>query len=313
MNEPRVSIVILTHNRKAILQQSLSSALRLDWPGLEIIVVDNHSTDGTAEMVEKEFGSRVRIIPRHVDSPTAGRNEGFRAATGEYVLSLDNDMVFPDAGVIAEAAALFESHPNVALITFRIAGAEDPNIPLREHWWHPVSFEEGKDRFFYTDYFSEGALFLRASVVHSMGGYDEDYFACFEGVDMGLRILRAGYDILYAPTIACVELQVRRGIRRTRSEWNYFFLRNKIWTAWKNYPLLRSIPFVGPRILKDAVYSMRYGWIRDWIRAVVHGIAAPQAIRNKRDPLPRSAWKRIEAIRKGSYLPRRLGTGVLSA
>jgi len=313
MKMPSVSVVILTHNRKDLLRQSLSSCLALNWPELEFIVVDNVSTDGTTEMLHEEFGSRVRVIRRTVDSPTAGRNEGFRSAKGDIILSLDNDMIVLDPESIPKAVALFDQFPNVGLLTLRIAGVEDPDSPLREHWWHPVPFETGKDRFSFTDYFSEGALFVRASTLRETGGYDDDFFACFESVDLALRILRAGYDILYVPTIGTVELQVSRHERKTRSQRNYYFLRNKIWTAWKNCSLLRAIGFVGPRVLKDGVLSVQNGWVDLWFRAVSEGIAAPSIIRRKRDPLPESAWKRIQHIRKGHILDLKTNTRFSSA
>ena len=301
MKMPAVSVVILTHNRKDLLRQSLSSCLALNWPELEFIVVDNVSTDGTTEMLQEEFGSRVRVIRRTVDSPTAGRNEGFRCAKGDFILSLDNDMLVLDPESIHKAVALFHQFPKVGLLTLRIAGVEDPGSPLREHWWHPVPFEIGKDRFCFTDYFSEGALFIRASTFRDTGGYDEDYFACFESVDLAFRILRAGYDMLYVPTIGTVELQVSRHERKPAASATTTSY-GKIWTAWKNCTLLRAISFVGPRVLKDGVLSIQNGWFDLWFRAVREGIAAPSMIRRKRDPLPRSTWKRIRHIRKGHTL-----------
>jgi GT2 family glycosyltransferase len=299
MNMPTVSVVILTHNRKDLLRQSLTSCLSLNWPELEFIVVDNVSTDGTPEMIEEEFGSSVRVIRRTVDSPTAGRNEGFRCAKGDFILSLDNDMLVSDPESISKAVAIFQRFPKVGLLTLRIAGVEDPASPLREHWWHPVDFETGKDRFFYTDYFSEGALFIRASTFLATNGYDDDYFACFESVDLTFRMFGAGYDILYVPTIGTVELQVSRNERKRRSQRNYYFLRNKIWTAWKNCPPLRAIRFAGPRVLMDGALSVRFGWVDLWFRAVTEGIAAPAKIRRKRNPLPASTWKHIQRIREG--------------
>jgi GT2 family glycosyltransferase len=298
MSVPTVSVVILTHNRKDLLQQSLRSVLQLAWPELEVIVVDNVSTDGTPEMIEQEFGSSVRVIRRTVDLPTAGRNEGFRSAKGDFILSLDNDMIVSDTFAIHKAVALFEQFPKVGLITVRIAGVEAPDTPLREHWWHNQPFETGKNRFFYTDYFSEGALFMRASTFRDTGGYDDDFFYCFESIDLALRILSAGYDMLYAPTIGTVELQVGRSQHKTRSERNYYFLRNKIWVAWKNYSPLSAIAFVGPRIVKDGLRSARYKWLDLWFRAVKEGIFAPRVIRRKRKPLPPSSWRRIQEARK---------------
>ena len=136
---------------------------------------------------------------------------------------------------------------------------------------------------------------MRASTFQDTGGYDDDFFYCFESMDLALRILRAGYDILYAPTIGTVELQVGRGQHKTRSERNYYFLRNKIWVAWKNYPAVRAIRYIGPRIIR---YGMRYKWVDLWFRAVIQGIVAPGSIRGKRNPLSSSNWERIREARK---------------
>jgi GT2 family glycosyltransferase len=296
-----VSIVILTHNRKETLRKSLASILALDWPELEVIVVDNMSSDGTPEMVAMEFGPRVQLIRRTVDSPTAGRNQGFQAATGELILSIDNDMVFSDRDAIRKAVALFEEFPEVAIISFKIASEENPAQPLREHWWHPLPYETNLDRFFYTDYFSEGAVFLRARVVRELGGYDDEYFGGFEGVDLALRVLGSGHRIIYCPAIRCVELQISRYIERTRSEWNYYFLRNKLWTAWKNFPVARGIWFIGPRLMRDAMYSLRYGWFDLWFAALLRGLVPPASIRQKRMPIAANTWSYIRQVRTGAF------------
>ena len=80
---PLVSVVVLNYNKKELLEQCLASVLRLECGDLEVIVVDNSSTDGSGEMVEERFGSQVQLIRRKVNSPTAGRNQGFRAARGD--------------------------------------------------------------------------------------------------------------------------------------------------------------------------------------------------------------------------------------
>jgi len=296
-----VSVVILTHNKKEVLRQSLASVLQLDWPDLEVIVVDNVSSDGTGEMVQAEFGRSVRLIRRSVDSPTAGRNEGFRAATGEIILSIDNDMVFHDKAAIRKAFALFQSLPEVGLITFKIAGAANPTEHVRKHWWHPVPYESGKDHFFYTDYFSEGAIFVRKSVIMATGGYDDEFFGAFEGVDLALKLVRDGFRILYSPTITCVELVVRNNIELTRTPWNYFYLRNKIWTAWKHYPLVRALGFVTPRVTRDLYRSIIYGWTDQFWSGVRDGLFPPRAIRAQRNPLTGETWSRVRAIRRGQF------------
>lgn len=296
-----VSVVILTHNKKEVLRQSLVSILQLDWPELEVIVIDNVSIDGTAEMVDAEFGKSVRLICRSVDSPTGGRNEGFRAATGDIILSIDNDMVFHDKTAIRKALSLFKTFPDVGIVTFKIAEAAHPAEHVRKHWWHPIPYEIGKDRFFFTDYFSEGAIFVRKSVIMAMGGYDDEFFAAFEGVDLAFKLIASGFRILYSPMITCVELEVRDNKQRTKTEWNYFFLRNKIWTAWKHFPPVRGLWFVAPRIAHDAYRSIIYGWTDQFWRGFRDGVFAPRAIRAQRRPLSAKTWNTIREIRRGQF------------
>lgn len=296
-----VSVVVLTHNKKDVLRKSLSSILQLDWPNLEVLVVDNVSSDGTAAMIDAEFGNAVRLIRRTVDSPTAGRNEGFRAARGEVILSIDNDMVFSDPTAIRNAMKLFENLPDVGLITFKIAEAGKPNEHIRKHWWHPVPYEVGKDQPFYTDYFSEGAIFVRKDVILATGGYDDDFFGAFEGVDLALRMIRDGFRILYTPAITSVELVVQGNLERVRTPWNYFYLRNKMWTAWKHYSLLRALTFVMPRLLHDFYRSIRFGWTDQFWSAFKDGAFPPEAIRAQRKPLSADTWGRLRQIRRGQF------------
>lgn len=296
-----VSVVILNYNGKGHVETCVRSVLDLGWPELDVWVVDNASTDGSPDLLAQEFGNRVQLIRREVNSPTAGRNEGFRSARGKYVLSLDNDMLMTDPTVVERAVAIFEQVENAAVLPFKIGSEELPDDPLREHWWHPVPLEAGKDRFFYSDWFPEGAVFFRANALAATGGYEEALFHGYECADLALRLLDQGFDILYCPTLTCVETRVRGWQYVSRGRINYLCLRNKLWTAWKNYPLLRGIQYSLLRIGSNAVRALRYGWMDLWFQAVKDGIAAPQFIRDKRKVIRPSTWSRISRIRSGRY------------
>src|ERR1039458_7467701 len=115
-----VSVVILNYNNKSLLRRSIASVLEIEWPGLEVIVVDNASVDGAPDMVEEEFGNRVHLIRRPQNSPTAGRNQGFAAASGRYILSLDNDIIVTDTNVVAEALSIVDRFTTAAALAFKI-------------------------------------------------------------------------------------------------------------------------------------------------------------------------------------------------
>jgi len=193
---PLISIVILTYNNFPILRQSVLSALSLDYPHREIIIVDNASTDDTAEMVRKEFGDRVDLLVREQNSPVAARNQGYRKSRGEFTLSIDHDMIFPDSQVLRRAVSYFREFPRVGVLSFKICGQNNPGEPLAEHWWYPTPMKDGKDRHFFTRYFSEGAVFFRAEAMKESGGYDESFHHFAENIDLSIKLLRRGWQIL---------------------------------------------------------------------------------------------------------------------
>jgi GT2 family glycosyltransferase len=296
-----VSVVILNYNNKDFLRACITSALDLDWPDLEVIVVDNASSDGSPEMVEAEFAGRTRVIRREQNSPTAGRNQGFSAARGAYILSLDNDIVLPDRTVVRKALTLFERLPKVALLAFKIGTVESPDVPLPEHWWHPLPIDEVKNRCFFTDFFSEGAVFFRTEALRATGGYDEEFFQYFEGNDLAFRLIRDGYDLLFSPDLACGELRVRGFFHQKRTRVNYLSLRNKIWIVWKHYPFWKGSRYLFGRIAVSAIRSCRYGWSDLFLKALKEGVFAPPGIRSQRRLLGDDAWQRIEEIQRGQF------------
>jgi GT2 family glycosyltransferase len=294
-----VSVVILNYNKKEMLEQSLASVLRLEWPTLEVIVVDNASTDGSADMVAQRFHGQVQLIRREVNSPTAGRNQGFRAARGDYILSIDNDIVLLDKAVLLKGIELFAQFPSVGLLAFKIGTLDRPDEPLPEHWWYPLPVEKWKDRFFYTDFFSEGAVLFRSQMLAASGGYDAEFFQYFEAVDLSLRLIRDGFDMLYCPVLTCAELRIRGFQPQQRTPINYLSLRNRLWVVWKHYPFWRGFAFALGRIAMAGVLSVRYGWVDYFLRGVKDGIAAPPAIRAQRRPLTEEVWWKIREIRRG--------------
>jgi GT2 family glycosyltransferase len=300
---PRVSIVILNHNGNGVVLRCLSAISALSWTDVEVLVVDNASTDGSPDQIGEQFGSSVRLIRRAINSPTAGRNEGFRAARGEYILSLDNDIVLSDPMILQKATAILDRFPKIGVLAFKIGSVERPDEPLAEHWWHPVALHPGKDRFFYTDWFAEGAAFFRSSALHATEGYDEDLFHGFEGVDLALRLLENGFDILYCPNLTCAELRLRGWHHVARNQINYLTLRNKLWTVWKDFPLSKGFYFAATRIGMEGIRALRYGWTDLWLAAVKEGVVAPRVIRQKRHPIAATTWKRIGRIRRGLFCP----------
>lgn len=299
---PLISVVIINYNKKEILRQCLESARALEWPNLEWIVVDNASTDGSAEMVEAGYGGSVRVIRRTVNSVTAARNQGFQAARGEFIFSLDNDIQLPDKQVLQKGVDLFRQFPEVGLLAFPIRDPRDPDQHLEEHWWYPVPLEQGQTRFFFSTYFTESAALIRSEAIQRTGGYDEDFFFQAEQGDLVFKLLREGFLVLYCPNLTAVEMEVRGQLSQRKSRINYLVLRNKLWTAWKHYPLGRGLRYAAGRISASSIRSIRYGWVGFFLAGVKDGLFPPATIRRQRQPLPPEAWELYSRIQAGWFV-----------
>ena len=113
MSKPLVTVVIGTFNKERYIEETLASVVNQTWPETEILVIDDASSDGTAEII-RSFGDRVRFIPRDENSgcPGTPRNQGMELANGKYVAFLDaDDLWHPEK--LARQVAFMEAEPEL--------------------------------------------------------------------------------------------------------------------------------------------------------------------------------------------------------
>src|SRR3989338_2429905 len=91
MSMPSVSVVIPTYNRAVRVKNAIDSVLSQTAADYEIVVVDDGSTDGTADIIHSTYGSKVILIEQENKGVSAARNTGVRAARGDLIAFLDND------------------------------------------------------------------------------------------------------------------------------------------------------------------------------------------------------------------------------
>src|ERR1017187_5960230 len=91
---PSISVVIPTYNRAHVVVQAIESALQQTLRDLEVIVVDDGSTDGTGETLDREYGNRIRYFHQQNQGQSVARNKGLWEAKGEWVAFLDSDDVW---------------------------------------------------------------------------------------------------------------------------------------------------------------------------------------------------------------------------
>ncbi len=207
---PLASAIVLNYNGHGFAEESVGSLLEQDLPGLEVLVVDNASTDGSDGEIARRFGHRVRFIQagRNLGFG-AGNNIGIRQARGAYLILLNNDAVATPA-FARELVAVAEADPGVGMVAARVLEYDRRRtIDTVGHLLYPDGLNRGRgrgeeDRGQYdecrTALFPSGAAALYARrMLDDIGLFDESFFLYGDDAELGLRGRIAGWTCALAP------------------------------------------------------------------------------------------------------------------
>ncbi len=223
---PDLSVLIVNWNVRDLLRHCLHSILaNLPPCKLEIIVVDNGSTDGSGEMVRTEF-PQVHLIanPDNRGFPAAN-NQGLAVARGRYVLLLN-----PDTEVVGDAletmVAFADAHPNVGVVgpqllnpdgTVQSSRRRFPTLAtalFESTWLQPYAPRRLLERYYVldrpddevqdVDWVTGAALMARREAIEQVGPLDEGFFMYSEELDWCRRFREAGWQVVYLPTARIV-------------------------------------------------------------------------------------------------------------
>jgi len=203
-----ISVVVVNWNRKELLRACLRSLTCQRGVTFEIIVVDNGSTDGSAEMAASEFGCAV-IRNTANRGFCAANNQGIRVARGELIALLNNDAEV-EPGWLAALAEACQRSPRIGMAASKVLVWEDPRIIDKAgHLIFPDGQNRGRgsgtpDKGQYDQeeevLWPDGcAALYRKAMLDEIGGFDEDFFAYGDDAELGLRARIAGWRCLYTP------------------------------------------------------------------------------------------------------------------
>lgn len=240
---PTVSIVVLNWNGRRHLADSLGSLSRLDYPEreLEIILCDNGSRDGSVELVRQTY-PRVRVVELDRNHGFAEGNDlGARGAKGEWLGFLNNDMwVEPDW--LRRLVAPLAEHPEIDSLASKILNWDGSAIDFvgggvslqgfgfsHDHGRKasprdvagPVLFACG------------GAMLIRRELFEEVGGFDPDYFAFYEDVDLGWRLNVLGRTVWYNPDAVAYHRHHGTADRVPGRQMRVLYERNSLYTMFK--------------------------------------------------------------------------------
>ena len=260
---PLVSFVVATYNRKAEVQEAIDSLLDQQYPHTEIIVVSN-ATDGTSELFNE--GARFdheSIAYHHFDGRMGvpgARNIGYQRASGDVVVTIDDDAVLPDPDATTRIVELFEKYPDTGILAFQSRNYYTDKLVRKEIPDPPISQRTTPRESYESTFFVGVGNAIRAEVFEEAGYYPEAFVYGFEEMDLSLRVLNAGYEIRYTPSVVVQhkkspagrtpsdesiqnDLENRLRILVRNLPWHYVLLSAIIWSF---YALVRARLRPGP-------------------------------------------------------------------
>ena len=226
----KISIIIVNWNVKDLLHQALRSIFASDYAGeMEVIVVDNASTDGSVALVKAAF-PQVKLIASQENLGFAGGNNlGAAQAGGDFIFFLNPDTTLSPTALTQLTAAM-QTHPNVGVCgpklrypdgspqssrrRFPTVGSMLLESTLLGQWFptNPIArryhFADQPDTVAMpVDWLVGAALFIRKEVWDVVGPFDENLFMYFEETDWCRRCVEAGWGVYYLPQVEVVHYE----------------------------------------------------------------------------------------------------------
>lgn len=228
---PLVSAIIPTHNRANIISFAIDSLLNQTYPNVEIIIVDDGSTDNTEALIKRKYAGKVNYIYQPRSERSRARNRGVEAASGEYIQFLDSDdTVYPKK--IERQVEVFESKKNNKYLGmvyswgyfFFLATGQ------RRPW---KSTFQGKifKEWLSGNFIPPHALLIKKSCIEEAGGFDEN-ISFLEDWDLWLRIAKK-YEVTYIDeylwdyVMSGNNLGINVDLQKIKDDILYFFTKHK--------------------------------------------------------------------------------------
>jgi GT2 family glycosyltransferase len=309
---PDVSVVIVSWNGRAYLDACLTAVAAQVGVNAETILVDNGSTDGTVAFVRERF-PRVEVVALAENLGFAGgNNAGARRARGRFIALLNNDTV-PEAGWLRALRGGIDEAQRFLLATSRIVYMHDPRIidsagdgllrwggAFKRHHGGPVDAALISEEVFGV---CGAACLMPKAVFDELGGFDEDFFASHEDVDLSYRARLLGYRCRYVAD-AIVRHHGSATLGRLSESAVFHGQRNLEWVYVKNTPaplLVRTLPGHVLYNVAAAAYFTRAGRAGTFLRAKLAAVRGLSVALRKRAVVQRARrvpagaiWQQLE-------------------
>jgi GT2 family glycosyltransferase len=248
-----LSVIIVSFNAKDFLEQCLNSVrTAVEKIESEIIVVDNNSADGSAEMVKRLFPG-IRLIANQYNSGfSAANNQGINKSSGQFILLLNPDTIV-EKDTFLKCIDFMNSHPDAGAAGVRMLNGDGKFLPESKR-----AFPTARTSFFktfglsylfprspiinryylpqinlmetsLTEVISGAFMFMRREALNKSGLLDEDFFMYGEDIDMSYRLMQTGYRNYYYPDAGIVHFKGRSTAHDGYKDILYFYKAMRIY------------------------------------------------------------------------------------
>lgn len=316
-----VSVIIVNWNGKENLKECLNSLFKITYSPLEVVVVDNASSDGSVAMLKKKFPS-VKIIETNKNLGFAkGNNLGYEKSTGEYILLLNNDcIVMPN--FLDELVSFLKKNKNVGIVQPTILFHRPQTIFHNKinsigsfflsngflyHQDYGKIFKKEKYQKPFEIFSAYGAcFFIKREVIEKVGLFDPDFFAYFEETDLCHRAWLAGYSVMTCPSVHVFHKGAQTSARLPSAFVQFHSFKNKFYTYLKNLGSYYLLTMFIPHLIICEIGSLIYlffGKPRYTLaiqKAIFWNIAHIKKIITER----KKVQKNIRRVSDSSFIPK---------
>jgi GT2 family glycosyltransferase len=269
VGSPTVAVIVLSWNRIEDVLGCLVCVEQLDYPSIEMIVVDNGSRDDSVERIGARFPQARLIVSSTNLGYAGGVNLGLRAAeqsSADFAWLL-NDDVRIEVDTLSLLMAHAAAHPQTGLLSPIVALDKTWNdLQFAGAWvdWDALIVKESRQRSVGPTWYSDAsrevvltgaAMLLRMSVNRSIGSFDERFFAYYEDTDFSIRAVRAGFACAVVTEVSVVHRSHRDAETRPPLFF-YYMMRNELLFFRKHRP-----------------GGLRIGGLRRWLMTVLEWTA----------------------------------------
>lgn len=234
----KVDLIIISYNRLKELKDTIENVLKYRDSINKIFILDNASTDGTSDFLKTLNDEKIEIILSKENLGVAGgRNLGIKSSKADILVFLDDDAVFDTKkeNPFELVKKSFEENPKLGIIAFKITNYYSKEV--QNHEFPFVNKNLNKDKKQKCAYYIGAGHAIKKEVFQKCGMYPEDFFYGFEELDLSLRAINEGFELIYNPEIEIFHKQSPKGRQNNDEKWAQVY-RNRLIISYKYYPLI---------------------------------------------------------------------------